>query len=73
LGSRWSCIWQDADQAIALDSKYAPAYDTRAHIYEALGKREQAIADFRKALALDPNDPLVEMTREGLRRLGAQP
>ena len=64
---------EDADQAIAADSKYAPAYDTRAHIYEALGKREQAIADFRQALVLDPHDPLVYITREGLRRLGAQP
>ena len=64
---------EDADQAIAADSKYAPAYDTRAHIYEALGKREQAIADFRQALVLDPHDPLVHITREGLRRLGAQP
>jgi tetratricopeptide (TPR) repeat protein len=62
-----------ANQAIASDSKYAPAYDTRAHIYEALGKREQAIADFRQALALDPANPLVQITREGLRRLGAAP
>lgn len=32
---------EDADHAIAADAKYAPAYDTRAHIYEALSRRDQ--------------------------------
>ena len=64
---------EDANQAVTADRTYAPAYDTRAHVYEALGHREKAVADFRKALMLDPHNPLAHMTREGLARLGAVP
>jgi tetratricopeptide (TPR) repeat protein len=38
-------------------SAHSHAYDTRAHIYEALGRKEEALADFRKALALNPDNP----------------
>lgn len=36
-------------------------------------RRDEAVADFRKAFALDPQNPLVHITREGLSRLGATP
>jgi tetratricopeptide (TPR) repeat protein len=48
----------------------AQALDTRAHILEALGRREDAIAAFRRALAIEPR---LSGSREGLKRLGASP
>ena len=60
----------DANKAVRLLPRKAYAWDTRAHVYEALGNRNAAINDFRKALDLDPDN---EASRSGLRRLGAQP
>lgn len=70
---RYDAAYRDVEASLSLSPRYAPAYDTRAHIREALGQREAAIADFRMALTLDPDDPLVHLTLEGLRRLGAAP
>jgi len=53
-----------------LEPDYAAALDTRGHIFEALGKREEAIADFRRAVASDPS---MEGSRDALKRLGAAP
>jgi tetratricopeptide (TPR) repeat protein len=58
----------DAERALELDPNYLPALETRAQIFEALGRREEAIADFRRALALDPK---LKESAEGLERLGA--
>lgn len=33
----------------------ADTMDARGHIFEALGRREEAIADFRGALSIDPD------------------
>ena len=60
----------DANKVIELDPKNAPAYDTRGHIFEALDRKDEAIADFRKALELDPSD---EDYKENLKRLGVTP
>jgi Tfp pilus assembly protein PilF len=60
----------DVQRALEFDPEFAAAYDTRGHIYEALGRKEDAIADFRKALALDPEEL---GSREGLKRLSAPP
>jgi lipoprotein NlpI len=43
---------------------------TRGRIFEALGRREDAIADFRQSLAVNPNDPA---SRDALKRLGVAP
>jgi tetratricopeptide (TPR) repeat protein len=59
----------NADKAVALDVKSANAYDTRAHIYEALGKKNEAISDYRKALSLVPE---LQESKLGLKRLGIQ-
>jgi len=48
----------------------ARTFDTRGHIYEALGRRDDAIADFRRALAIEPR---MQGSREGLQRLGGKP
>ena len=46
----------------------AAAVETRAHILEALGRREDAIAEFRNALSIDPTQ---KESQDGLKRLGA--
>jgi regulator of sirC expression with transglutaminase-like and TPR domain len=40
------------------------------HIFEALGRREEAIADFRRALAKAPD---LQGSKDALKRLGASP
>ena len=42
---------RDLTQAIAIDKDYAGAYAQRGLLHEKAGAREQAIADFRAALA----------------------
>lgn len=59
----------DAEQAVALEP-IASRLDTRAEIYEKLGRRDQAIADYRAALKLDQN---YAAAINGLKRLGAKP
>lgn len=46
------------------------AYKLRGGILTALDRRDQAIADFRKALELDPSDDSV---KKSLKDLGATP
>ncbi len=41
--------------------------------YARLGRRDEAVADFRKALALEPQNPFAHLTRQGLLRLGQTP
>ena len=60
----------DAERSLQLLPNNAHLLDTRGHIFEALGRREEAIADFRRALSINPK---LEASREGLKRLGASP
>jgi class 3 adenylate cyclase/Flp pilus assembly protein TadD len=60
----------DSKEAVRLLATAAYAWDTSGHINEKLGRREAAIADFRKAIAIDAN---AEDSRAGLKRLGATP
>jgi tetratricopeptide (TPR) repeat protein len=60
----------DADSALKLNPQAAPVLDVRGHALEALGRRDDAIADFRRALAIEPR---LSGSRDGLRRLGAEP
>jgi len=48
----------------------AHTLDTRGHIFEALGRRVEAAADFRNAVALNPE---LKSSIDGLARLGASP
>ena len=59
----------DAEQAVVLEP-IPSRLDTRAEIYEKLGRRDQAIIDYRAALKLDQNYPAAI---NGLTRLGAKP
>jgi len=62
----------DVQRSLDLSADDAASLDTRAHIYEALGRREDAIADYRRVLALLPEKHArVQPTREALERLGA--
>jgi tetratricopeptide (TPR) repeat protein len=44
----------DYDKTIALDPKYAIAYDNRGIAYKAKGDNDRAIADHNEAIRLDP-------------------
>jgi Tetratricopeptide repeat len=44
----------DAERSLQLLPNNAHLLDTRGHIFEALGRREEAITDFRRALSINP-------------------
>jgi TonB family protein len=61
----------DVEKSLELDPNLARALDTRAHIFEALGRREEAVADFRRALSVAEADTALKISsRAGLKRLG---
>jgi tetratricopeptide (TPR) repeat protein len=45
----------DADQIIALHPQLTYGFELRGSIFEALGRREDAIADYHRSLAMYPN------------------
>ena len=45
----------DIEQALSLDPNDPFAHDTRAHTLAALGRRNEAIAEYKKALAIKPD------------------
>ena len=61
---------RDVDMALILAPNNAAVIETRAEINEKLGKRDQAVADYRAALKLDPK---MAQASDGLKRLGAKP
>ena len=58
----------DAERSLQIKADDARTLDIRGHIHEALGRREEAIADFRRALSIEPR---LQGSKEGLKRLGA--
>jgi tetratricopeptide (TPR) repeat protein len=56
----------DYDQAIALSPKFADYYRIRASTYEKMGERDRAIADYRRALSLNPSN---QAAKNGLQHL----
>ena len=58
------------NRAIELNPQYARAYANRGDIWRKMGKREDAIADYRHALSLDGNNKLA---LAGLKTLGIRP
>jgi tetratricopeptide (TPR) repeat protein len=60
----------DINKSIAIYAKSAPAFSQRGLIYEKLGDKDKAIADFRRAIALEPN---FKEAADGLIRLGQRP
>ena len=57
----------DADRSLELRPNHAFTLYTRGRIFEALGKREEAIIDYYSALANDAN---FELSKRALKRLG---
>jgi tetratricopeptide (TPR) repeat protein len=55
------------DEPIKLDPKLAIAYANRGLVYESKGERENALADFEHALAIDPKLQRALAGRERLR------
>jgi len=60
----------DAEHALKLDGSLPVLLELRGLILEALGRRDDAIGDFRLALSKRPN---LQDSREALERLGANP
>ncbi|PSR98912.1 hypothetical protein PHLCEN_2v4232 [Hermanssonia centrifuga] len=59
----------DASTAIELDPKYAKAYYRRATCYLQTLKYKQAIGDFRKLLALEPQNQLVRTQLDSTQKI----
>ncbi len=60
----------DADKAVALAPGIAYPLETRAAIYEKLGRKRDAVADYRATLAIDAD---LQLARDGLTRLSVDP
>ena len=61
----------DVDNILSHGWKTAAAtYCTRGHILEALGRKQEAIADLRTALSLDPDKRTRDRIDAALARLG---
>jgi tetratricopeptide (TPR) repeat protein len=56
----------DFNKAIEIEPAYGVHYYDRGIVYEALGRKNEAIADYRRA-------PNVQESKDGLKRLGASP
>ena len=64
---------RDADQAVNLDPKDAANYAARAAVMRALNRNDDAIADLRKGLTLNPNANRKREIEAALKALGAAP
>lgn len=56
------------DKAIALNPRYAEAYQYRGAAYELLEEYDQALDDYNKACQLNPKDPYAFSSRGGLHK-----
>lgn len=61
---------KDLNASIGINAKSLGAYYYRAQVQEGLGHKDEAIADYRKVLTIDPND---QDSKDALKRLGAKP
>lgn len=58
------------DQALSLDPNSASAHDIKAQLLAALGRRKDAIAEYKKALAIEPD---LQESLDGLKALQGKP
>ena len=56
----------DVEQALSLDPNVAYAHNVNAQILASLGRRNEAIAEFKKALAIAPD---LQESVQGLKAL----
>jgi Tfp pilus assembly protein PilF len=57
----------DVEKSLELHPDDPDALETRGLIFEVLGRKEKAIADFRRALVVAPN---LQSSKDALKRLG---
>jgi tetratricopeptide (TPR) repeat protein len=68
---RWQNARRAADLALAVDRQNAAAWSLRARAAHGAGDLRQALADFQRSLAYQPNDPVVlEQLAELYRSMG---
>jgi tetratricopeptide (TPR) repeat protein len=53
----------DYSKTIALDPRFAPAYNNRGNLYQLQGNLDKALEDYQQALTLQPNYPLAYFNR----------
>jgi Tfp pilus assembly protein PilF len=58
----------DVEKSLELHPDDPDALETRGLIFEALGRKQEAVADFRRALETAPN---LQSSKDALKRLGA--
>jgi tetratricopeptide (TPR) repeat protein len=63
----------DFDVVVRLEPNSFRGYDVRGLVYERMGYREKAIADYRKALSLDGRAAYAKDGLERLSRIGPDP
>jgi tetratricopeptide (TPR) repeat protein len=61
---------KDYDKAVSLSPKFAVALANRGDVYAKKGDKARAVAEYRAALAIDPD---IDVALNGLKKLGAQP
>lgn len=59
----------DVEKSLVLDPSSGASWDTRAHINQSMGKREQALADYRKAVTFG-GPRMTKMYQCGLKEHG---
>lgn len=66
-------LWREAiqrwERATQLDPSYAAAFNNLAVAYEQDGQLDKARAAYEKALALEPNNPLIKQNFDLFREL----
>jgi tetratricopeptide (TPR) repeat protein len=63
----------DCNESIRLVPNNAVPYAIRGHVLSALGRREEAIADYYKSLSLNPDANNKQWVEAGLMELGIDP
>ena len=61
---------EDYSKAIALYPEFAVAFANRGDVYSKKGDKERAIAEYRRALVLEPGNGIA---LNGLKQLGVRP
>src|SRR4029078_3091351 len=62
-----------ADEAVKLEPNEPVNYTTRAAVMRGLSRNDDAVADLRKALTLNPGEARKRQIESALRELGAAP
>jgi tetratricopeptide (TPR) repeat protein len=60
---------EDVNKSLSLDGTLAPAWDTRAHLYQLLGDFEKAFKDYESAIGFG-GEPFIRTYQCGLRARG---